>query len=616
MAQRTVTDGIPLRRDAGPTWWDRTSGVVRHAVMPRDEFGLGGITRSGSASDPNARRQAGITRLLPRLVLMGAVGLLLFAVLLFAFRAVYADRVYPAVAVGDVPVGGLTVDDAVAAVEARAAELERGTVQFSYGGQSWSPTLAELGATVDIDGSVDAAWALGRDENAVSRLGFTKALLRDDQQVPLRTTVDPEVLAGWFATVNMELDQRAVDAALVVEGTAVRIEPERIGTVVDEEAATAQVLGALEGLEPVAMELPTQVEQPAVYAADLQNAQSQLTQALAQPMIAQFEDQEWALDPATLSRFITTDAVRNGDGVNVQMAMNHNEMTEWLRQTYSGLVNRTPSDATVAWQAGEGLVALTPSVSGATLRSNAFAEQVEQSFFGDQASIEIPVVVTAPEIDSNNLAAMKINSMLGRGDSYYGGQQWDRDHNVELGAQMMSGELIAPGEEFSFNEAVGDITASAGYVDAGVIVAEQATRGVGGGICQVSTTVFRAALFTGMPITDWEPHTARLGIYENDGWAAGFDASIIQIGSDRSQWGDFRFRNDTGGYVLVQSWTSYPHVIVEIFGNDDGRTVEVGDPQLWGSGQDLEALVPRTVTYANGDVREAEFFSRYRQADS
>jgi vancomycin resistance protein YoaR len=603
----------------GVDWVHRSMSILRDAVMPGEDAEqprrvsqLAASTRQGKG----ARVTASVFRLLPRLVLMGAVGLLLFAVLLFAFRAVYADRVYPAVAVGDVPVGGLTVDDAVAAVEARAAELERGTVQFSYGGQSWSPTLAELGATVDIDGSVDAAWALGRDENAVSRLGFTNALLRDDQQVPLRTTVDPEVLAGWFATVNMELDQRAVDAALVVEGTAVRIEPERIGTVVDEEAATAQVLGALEGLEPVAMELPTQVEQPAVYAADLQNAQSQLTQALAQPMIAQFEDQEWALDPATLSRFITTDAVRNGDGVNVQMAMNHNEMTEWLRQTYSGLVNRTPSDATVAWQAGEGLVALTPSVSGATLRSNAFAEQVEQSFFGDQASIEIPVVVTAPEIDSNNLAAMKINSMLGRGDSYYGGQQWDRDHNVELGAQMMSGELIAPGEEFSFNEAVGDITASAGYVDAGVIVAEQATRGVGGGICQVSTTVFRAALFTGMPITDWEPHTARLGIYENDGWAAGFDASIIQIGSDRSQWGDFRFRNDTGGYVLVQSWTSYPHVIVEIFGNDDGRTVEVGDPQLWGSGQDLEALVPRTVTYANGDVREAEFFSRYRQADS
>jgi vancomycin resistance protein YoaR len=416
--------------------------------------------------------------------------------------------------------------------------------------------------------------------------------------------------------VNADLDQRAVDAALVVEGTAVRIEPERIGTVVDEATATARVLGALEGLEPMAMELPTQVEQPAINAADLQNAQGQLTQALAQPVIVQFEDQEWALDPATLSSFITIDAVRDVNSVNVQMAINHDEMTEWLRQTYSGLVNRTPSDATVAWQAGEGLVALTPSVSGATLRSNAFAEQVEQSFFGDQATVQVPVVVTDPEIDSNNLAAMKINSMLGRGDSYYGGQQWDRDHNVELGAQHMSGELIAPGEEFSFNRAVGDITASAGYVDAGVIVAEQATRGVGGGICQVSTTVFRAALFTGMPITDWEPHTARLSIYENDGWDAGFDASIIQIGSDRSQWGDFKFRNDTGGYVLVQSWTSYPHVVVEIFGNDDGRDVQVGDAQLWGSGQNLEALIPRTVTYANGDVREAEFFSRYRQTGS
>src|SRR5665811_1593449 len=111
-----------------------------------------------------------------------------FAMLLFAFRALYAGKVYPAVAVGDVPVGGLTVDEAVAVVEARAAELEQGTVTFSYGGQRWSPTLTELGATVDVARSVDAAYALGRDENAVSRLGFTNALLHDDQRVPLRTT--------------------------------------------------------------------------------------------------------------------------------------------------------------------------------------------------------------------------------------------------------------------------------------------------------------------------------------------------------------------------------------------------------------------------------------------
>src|SRR5690606_11541607 len=110
-------------------------------------------------------------RAVSRLALIVAATLLVVSIGLFTFRAVYAYRVYPAVAVGDVSVGGLTVDEAVAAVEQRARELERGTVTFTWNGKTWSPTLSELGATVHVQELVDAAYALGRDGDAVMRLG-------------------------------------------------------------------------------------------------------------------------------------------------------------------------------------------------------------------------------------------------------------------------------------------------------------------------------------------------------------------------------------------------------------------------------------------------------------
>ncbi|MDQ3657362.1 MAG: peptidoglycan binding domain-containing protein, partial [Chloroflexota bacterium] len=159
-------------------------------------------------------------------ILIGAMAiLLLVAIGLFAFRTFYADRIYPAVVVGDVNVGGLTAADAETRLTARAAELETGTIAFTHGGQTWTPTLAELGATVDLETSIAAAEALGRSDDAASRLAFTGELLRSDQVVPLRTSVDSRVLGAWFDSVDRDLAQPAVDARIVVEGTTVTVAP-------------------------------------------------------------------------------------------------------------------------------------------------------------------------------------------------------------------------------------------------------------------------------------------------------------------------------------------------------------------------------------------------------
>jgi vancomycin resistance protein YoaR len=604
MAQQTIPDangasaGMPLGE-----WFGRATGALRDTVLPHND----------ASRDAGTRWLGFAGRALPRLALFAAITLLVSAIALFAFRAAYADKVYPAIAVGDVPVGGMTADEAVAAVEDRAAELESDTITFTFNGQTWSPTLSELGATVHVDESVDTAYDLGREDNAVTRLNVAGDLLRGDQVVPLRTSVDRDVLAAWFDSVNADIDNRAIDASLVVDGADVTISPEHAGTIVDESAATTMILGALDTLEPVDAELPTAVEEPAIHADELAGPQSDLAAAIHQPVKVVFEGETWEIPPADLTRFLTVETSAGDSGPTVELAFDRDALAAWLRETFSGKINRSPSDATIAWSAQEGgLVSLERSVNGAALRSSAFSDAVAESFLGDRAPVEVPVVVTHPKIDSNNLGALGIDGRLARGDSNFAGGAENRDTNIYVGVELMNGELIAPGEEFSFNRAVGEITYDKGFVDGGVIENGIIGRAVGGGICQVSTTVFRAALLAGMPITEWHPHSLRLLGYERDGWTAGYDASILQYGSDPANWADFRFKNDTDGYMLVQAWTDYPYAVVEIYGNDDGREVMVGDAQFDDpAGSPFFAWFTWRITYADGRTAERTFESYY-----
>ena len=179
-----------------------------------------------------------------------------------------------------------------------------------------------------------------------------------------------------------------------------------------------------------------------------------------------------------------------------------------------------------------------------------------------------------------------------------------------MATRLLNGTLVPPGGIFSFNGAIGEITADKGYQEASVVVAEQVGRDIGGGVCQVSTTVFRAALIAGMPIEEWHPHTFRLPGYEGDNWPAGFDASILQWGGDPSAWGDFKFENYSDSWLLVESWVSGQTMTVNIYGTSDGRQVELNS---WGPMEGNDAAFTRVVTDSNGEViAEREFYSDFK----
>ena len=526
---------------------------------------------SASAS---TRRRVG--RIVTRALTGVALAALMFVLVLVGFRLIYGGKVYPAISVAGVALGGMPRDEASAALTVRTDQLDAESVVFTFQGQEFRPTLADLGVTFDNERSLSEAYAYGREAQAVDRLQAARDLLQNDHRVPFYASIDQTRLNGWFDQVDQRLGLMPHDAFLAIDGTDVRVEPEVEGTVVDRESASRQIMTTVNDLVPTRAELPVVAWIPNVRSGDLTGLQEQATAALSKPIDVSFADQSWTIQPDQISQFIVQDNDRTKLGADaVSLRVDTDGLADFLATQYAEAVYLEPVDASVGWN--EGPVSVSWSVDGHEMRPTEFAGQVGASLMGDHTSVEIPVNVLKPQIDSNNLGALGITTQLGRGDSNYEGSDYGRATNIGVGANLLNGTLIAPGGTFSFNHSIGVITEDLGYVEARVIEAERIGKGIGGGICQVSTTAFRAALMAGMPIAEWWPHAQRISFYERDGWGPGYDASILQPDADPFSGGDFKFDNPTDSWLLIESYVDGAHVIVKIYGPDTQWDVQVGD---------------------------------------
>lgn len=567
-----------------PRW--RPRGLARPRSQELD-------VRTGVAPAPLAIAPR---RWLTRLAVRAGIGLALVIMVavvgLLLLRTAHDGRMYPAIVIADLPVGGLTYPEASQQLTQRAASIEQIPVSFHYGDREWQSTLAAVGITADADEALARAYGIGREQTAWQRLWATASLVRQDNQVALPLDIDRARLNQWFDQMDLDLAMSPRDAALSIVDTDVVIVPEVDGTVVNRAQATTTLLDSLRFLEPLAAALPTTEEAPIVRVADLEPARATLAQAMTAPVQISFESGIWSIPAVDLAQFVsqTVDPELRGAPA-FTLGLDRGKLASWLDERLAPEINREPKNAEVGWN-GERVVSTELSVDGVELDAVALAGLVETSFFRDHAAVPAPVAVTPPTIDSNNLASLGIVKQLAKGTSNYSGSIDGRANNIEVGVRLLNGTLIPPYGEFSFNNSIGYITEEKGYVEAQVIKGETIGQDIGGGICQVSTTVFRAAYLAGMPITEWWPHSYRIGFYEYDGWPPGLDASILQPTEDPTGWGDFRFENPTDDWLLIESWSDGVNVVVVIYGADVGWTVDSQGPR---PGERFQVLPDREI---------------------
>lgn len=218
-------------------------------------------------------------------------------------------------------------------------------------------------------------------------------------------------------------------------------------------------------------------------------------------------------------------------------------------------------------------------------------------------SLAIPIKVIEPKLTTEKANSFGIVEEIGSGTSYFYHSIPNRIHNVALAASKVTGILVAPGEEFSFDKYLGDVSSLTGYKEAYVIQNGKTVLGDGGGVCQVSTTLFRAALNVGLPITERHAHSYRVGYYEGGGFAPGIDATVFYPSVD------LKFKNDTSNYILIQNTIDLDNLQLTyvFYGKKDGRQVSMTTPVVTNRISPPEALYQDDPTLPKGEIKQIDF---------
>lgn len=281
-----------------------------------------------------------------------------------------------------------------------------------------------------------------------------------------------------------------------------------------------------------------------------------------------------------------------------------------LLDTLSQSIDIEPENALFEFQNGR-VSAFKLSKSGRALDKSALLRQVENQIVllssesQPQATINfpLPIIAKEPLIQTDQANDLGIQELIGKGESTFKGSIPGRIHNVALAASRINGHLVPPGQTFSFNQALGDISAATGYKQAYVIKQGRTVLDDGGGVCQVSTTLFRAALNSGLPITERHAHSYRVSYYEQGGWKPGFDATVYAPSYD------LKLKNDTPAHILIQAQTDTKNLtlVFELYGTKDGRISEISPTRLWDPRPAPPDLIQDDPTLPTGQMKQVDW---------
>lgn len=319
-------------------------------------------------------------------------------------------------------------------------------------------------------------------------------------------------------------------------------------------------------------------------------------------------------DPNSLSNYYqkqTRTPSTNSENADtlVSPALNYRTLGQYLSQLATN-INNDPVNAELTIENDRAKIFIPHGVGQ---RVNLFETQrrIAQALVSNAERIDLSIEKTRPELTLGDLNSQGINELLVTGQSDFSGSSASRIQNIKVGSSQYNGRIINPGEEFSFNKYLGPIDAAHGYKPELVIKPEGATPEFGGGLCQVSTTAFRAAFFAGLPITERRNHSYAVRYYE---WIA--DDKPRAVGLDATIYSgvqDMKFINDTPGSILIWTRIEGKKLFFDFYGTKDDREVVVDGPHPYDRRESgaVKSKVTRIVTKPNEAPAEVTFQSNY-----
>lgn len=534
------------------------------------------------------------------LLVVGAAAATLATTWLFLLgvRVVYAGRILPGVTAGGVSLAGLSAPEAEIALGQALTYSHDGHLVLRDGDRTWLATPAQLGVVIDVPSMARQALAVGRQGWLGVRMAEQLQAWFVGAPVAVRVVLDERIGAAFLKDVAAEIDRPLIEASLSVQGLDVTMAPGQIGRQLDIPATLEAVSPIVSRLYDAEVTLAVDESPPLVLDASAQAALAR--QILSNPLTLTAEGAgPWVFEPSALAAMLRFQRVIDDEGARYVVGLDPDHLAAFLLPLSPELRRDAENARFIFNDETRQLDLLRSAVIGRALNLPQSIADINAGVVAGRHEVPLAFDLTDPPVLDNATAeSLGITENVVTVSSYFGGSSRNRIQNIITSAAEFHGLLIAPGETVSMAEILGDISLDTGYAEALIIYGDRTIKGVGGGVCQVSTTLFRAAFFGGYQIDERYAHAYRVTYYEKGPGSPGpgMDATVFPPRVD------FKFTNDSPYWILMETYIyGNSQLQWKFYSTSDGRTLQ------WSSSGPLNVKeAPEPVYRENPDLPQGK----------
>lgn len=508
------------------------------------------------------------------------------AVLVAADYALNSGKIYWGVEVGTVQLGGKTPVEAREAVEERTTGALK---EFEFSGpEKFEYTAEEMGVDFDVASTVDEAYSVGRRGSILDRLQERAQGIYGAVQVEPKVDYQSETARIKVKNLAERLNEQPTEAGVEIVGSEVQASDSAEGYQMDVPATMKNVNGAVDDMTGD-VEIVGKTLKPEITTPEAEQASEKAKEATEGQVVLSAEGQQWTLSPADVGS--TLDVTQKDGGL--QVAVNRDLLKERLGNVYAALnVQAQEADYDVSGTE----ISVIPGQTGKRIENQKLLGAIEQGVFEGQREYQVPVVTTEPDLTTAEANELMPTELMGSYRTNYSivddpGQK--RKENLQISSNAVNGTLVAPGEIFSMNDHVAGLD----YNSTKVIIEGREAKADGGGLCQVTSTLYMAANFAGLDVVERYPHNAQLPYIR-----PGLDATVWFGDGNGNGELDMKFENTTDGYLLLQEYVNEDgHIYADIYGKPNGKQVKMNSKPLYKGADASKWITYQTITQ-NGET--------------
>jgi vancomycin resistance protein YoaR len=496
------------------------------------------------------------------------------------YQLAFAGRIFPGISVAGVDISGLSPNDAALKLSQTLSFPITGKILFRAGDSVWVASPVELGMVFDPSASAIAAYEYGRSDGILTALARQLGAMGLGADVSPVLIFDQRVAYTYLQNIAAQIDQPVVEASLKVDGTNVVAQPGQVGRLLSLDATLIYLGAQLQSFRDG--EVPLVIQEAAPKLLDVASQADAARRILSQPLTISVPNVgsngpgPWTYDIAVLANMLKVNTIEKDGKLDLQVGLD----LDALRVTLGELkvyVDRFPANARFVFNDSSGqLEPISASAVGRVMDIEASITAINDALLRGEHNVPLVVAEQQPSVADTAVGAdLGIIQEIASHTTYFYGSSAERIQNIVAASEQFDGVLVAPGETFSMGNSLGDVSLENGFAEALIIYGGRTIKGVGGGVCQVSTTLFRTVFYAGFPVVERYSHAYRVSYYEKtvsgdvDPDLAGLDATVY------FPLVDFKFTNDTPYWMLMETDVnvSARTLTWRLYSTPDGRSV-------------------------------------------